>query len=99
MIKEERIFSIICSKHVSEKSTISAEQRNTIVLKVLKSSKKYEIKQAVEKIFSVKVDEVRTLIEKGKKKGKGNRLGFSKSWKKAFIKIKNLKNTELKNLS
>ncbi|QCI19521.1 50S ribosomal protein L23 [Buchnera aphidicola (Anoecia oenotherae)] len=88
MIMEERLLNIILSRHISEKSTISAEKKNTIVLKVLYSAKKYEIKKSVEKLFSVQVDSVNTLIVKRKKKGHGQKIGFRKKWKKAFVTIK-----------
>ena len=68
MIMEKRLLNIILSRHVSEKSTISVKKNNTIVLKVTYSAKKYEIKKSVEKLFSVKVDSVNTLVVKSKKK-------------------------------
>jgi len=88
MIIEERLLNIILSRHISEKSTTSAEKKNTIVLKVLCSATKYEIKKSVEKFFSVQVDSVNTLVVKSKKKGQGQKIGFRKKWKKAFITIK-----------
>ncbi|CAL4043869.1 50S ribosomal protein L23 [Buchnera aphidicola (Anoecia corni)] len=88
MIMEERLLNVILSRHISEKSTTSVEKKNTIVLKVAYSSKKYEIKKSVERLFSVKVDKVNTLVVKSKKKGQGQKIGFRKKWKKAFVTIK-----------
>ncbi|QCI21799.1 50S ribosomal protein L23 [Buchnera aphidicola (Hyadaphis tataricae)] len=88
MILEERLLKILLAPHVSEKSSISAEKRNTIVLKVLKNATKYEIKCAVKKIFDVEVDNVKTLKVKGKKKRQSNRIVQKSDWKKAYIKIK-----------
>lgn len=95
MIMEKRLLNIILSRHVSEKSTISVKKNNTIVLKVTYSAKKYEIKKSVEKLFSVKVDSVNTLVVKSKKKGQGHKIGFKKKWKKAFVTIKQGQNLDL----
>jgi len=67
MISEERLFKILLSPHVSEKSSISMEKFNTVVLKVLNNATKYEIKCAIKKIFNVEVDSIKTLKVKGKK--------------------------------
>ncbi|QCI16171.1 50S ribosomal protein L23 [Buchnera aphidicola] len=88
MIAEERLFKILLSPHVSEKSSISIEKFNTIVLKVLNNATKYEIKYAVKKIFNVEVDSVKTLKIKGKKKRQSNRIVQKSDWKKAYIKVK-----------
>ena len=88
MISEERLLKILLSPHVSEKSSISTEQFNTVVLKVLNNSTKYEIKCAIKKIFNVEVESVKTLKIKGKKKRQSNRIIQKSNWKKAYIKIK-----------
>lgn len=67
MISEERLLKILLSPHVSEKSSISIEKFNTVVLKVLNNATKYEIKCAVKKIFNIEVDSINTLKIKGKK--------------------------------
>ncbi|QCI24026.1 50S ribosomal protein L23 [Buchnera aphidicola (Macrosiphoniella sanborni)] len=88
MISEERLLKILLSPHVSEKSSLSLEKDNTIVLKVLNNSTKYEIKCAIKKIFNVEVDTIKTLKIKGKKKRQSNRIIKRSDWKKAYIKIK-----------
>jgi large subunit ribosomal protein L23 len=88
MISEERLLKILLSPHVSEKSSISIEKFNTVVLKVLNNATKYEIKCAVKKIFNVEVDSIKTLKVKGKKKRQSNRIVQKSNWKKAYIKVK-----------
>ena len=55
MIREERLLKVILAPHISEKSTIAAEENNTIVFKVVNDATKAEIKAAVEKLFEVEV--------------------------------------------
>ena len=71
MIREERLLKVILAPHISEKSTIAAEENNTIVFKVANDATKAEIKVAVEKLFEVEVTGVRTLNVKGKTKRTG----------------------------
>ena len=53
MIREERLLKVILAPHISEKSTIAAEENNTIVFKVASDATKAEIKAAAEKLFEV----------------------------------------------
>lgn len=94
MIPEERLLKILLSPHVSEKSSISSEQFNTIVLKVANNASKYEIKCAVKKIFNVSVESVNTLKIKGKKKRQSNRIVQRSNWKKAYIKVQKGQNLD-----
>ncbi|ALS31545.1 MULTISPECIES: 50S ribosomal protein L23 [Pseudoalteromonas] len=88
MIREERLLKVIVAPHISEKSTIAAEENNTIVFKVAKDSTKAEVKAAVEKLFEVEVTGVRTLNVKGKTKRTGARFGRRNDWKKAYVTLK-----------
>jgi large subunit ribosomal protein L23 len=73
---------------VTEKSSDSRE-KNWYVFSVDKRSNKQEIKDAIEKIFKVKVGKVRTLVMTGKKvKRFGRIVGKKQSIKKAYIEIK-----------
>lgn len=83
----ERLLNIIVSPHVSEKSTILADTQKQFVFKVLPNANKIEIKQAVEAIFNVDVEEVRTTKIKGKVKRRGQIIGKRKLVKKAYVKI------------
>ena len=87
MMREERLLKVILAPHVSEKSTDTAETNNTVVFKVAKDATKSEIKAAVEKLFEVEVNNVRTVNVKGKTKRTGFRLGKRNDWKKAYVSL------------
>ena len=82
----ERIYEIIRSPLISEKSTFIS-QFNYYVFKVSLNSSKNEIKNAVENIFKVEVRSVNTLIQKVKKKRFRGKIGVRASIKKAFVKL------------
>ncbi|GAB3294849.1 50S ribosomal protein L23 [Pseudidiomarina andamanensis] len=88
MMREERLLTVILAPHVSEKSTVTAETANTVVFKVAKDATKPQIKAAVEKLFEVEVDSVRTVNVKGKTKRTGARFGKRSDWKKAYVTLK-----------
>jgi large subunit ribosomal protein L23 len=85
-ISSEKTFEIIRHPLISEKSTF-VSQFNYYVFKVSPKSNKIEIKQAVEKLFNVKVLSVNTLNQKGKTKKFKNVKGKRSSFKKAFVKL------------
>ncbi|MCO4321868.1 50S ribosomal protein L23 [Aliidiomarina quisquiliarum] len=87
MIREERLLKVLLAPHVSEKATLTAEQDNTVVFRVVKDATKAEIKAAVEKLFEVEVTGVRTLNVKGKTKRFGARSGKRSDWKKAYVTL------------
>ena len=87
MIREERLLKVLKAPHISEKSTMVAEKLNTIVFKVATDATKAEIKAAVEKLFEVKVEAVRTLNVMGKIKRTGARVGKRSDWKKAYVTL------------
>lgn len=86
-IAGERLHQIILAPVVSEKSTRSAEKHNQVVFKVLRDARKPEIKAAVEKLFNVKVEAIRTLNVKGKSKRFGASMGVRSDWKKAYVTL------------
>jgi large subunit ribosomal protein L23 len=86
-IAGERLHKIILAPVVSEKSTRAAEKSNQAVFKVLRDARKPEIKLAVEKLFNVKVEGVRTLNVKGKSKRFGAFSGVRSDWKKAYVTL------------
>lgn len=83
----ERMHQIILAPVISEKATRVAEKRNQAVFKVLRDAEKSEIKEAVEKLFNVKVSGVRTLNVKGKTKRFGQSTGRRSDWKKAYVSL------------
>lgn len=80
------VYDIIKRPVISEKATDQfSEKRYTFV--VDKRANKLEIKNAVEKIFDVKVIAVTTQIVKGKPKRQGKYEGYTSTWKKAIVKL------------
>jgi large subunit ribosomal protein L23 len=73
---------------ITEKSTDAKENLRTVAFKVLRDANKIEIKDAVEKIFKVKVQSVRTAIFHGKKRRQGRYSGRRPDWKKAYVTLK-----------
>jgi large subunit ribosomal protein L23 len=86
-VGHDRLHRLILAPIVSEKSTRALEQGNQVVFKVLKDAAKPEIKVAVEKLFNVKVTDVRTLNVKGKSKGGMRTPGRRSDWKKAYVTL------------
>lgn len=86
-MNQERIMTILLGPHVSEKTAMSADKNKQHVFRVLPNAKKLEIKQAVEKLFEVKVAAVNTINMNGKRKRFGNRQGRRSDWKKAIVTL------------
>jgi large subunit ribosomal protein L23 len=73
---------------ISEKSLISREKYNEYVFEVDNDANKIDIKSAVEKLYSVKVEKVMTLNNPGKQRHMGRyRPGYTAAWKKAIVKL------------
>ncbi len=85
-MNQEKIMSILLAPHVSEKSSFAAD-RGEFVFKVAKNATKLEIKKAVELLFEVKVENVSTLVMKGKTKRTGQISGRRSDWKKAYVSL------------
>ncbi len=81
------LYSIIKRPLVTEKSTASREDGNKYVFEVDPRANKIEIGLAVEKLFKVKVLDVRTFNVAGKKKRIGKTVGRKSDWKKAIVTI------------
>jgi large subunit ribosomal protein L23 len=78
-------FSVIIRPIVTEQGMHFANVKGAYSFEVNKKANKTEIKQAVEKIYGVKVDKVRTANHQGKKRRKGRNFGTTSSWKKAVV--------------
>lgn len=72
---------------ITEKSTLAKELGNQLVFEVDLAANKVEIRQAVESIFDVKVEKVRTVRFQGKKKRMGRTQGRRPHWKKAYVTL------------
>jgi large subunit ribosomal protein L23 len=82
------MYEIIKKPLISEKNAGHAEDSNTYAFEVDLRADKTDIKKAIEKAFEVKVEEVRTMICRGRYFRKQVKLGPPKHWKKALVKLK-----------
>ncbi len=80
--------SIVRKALITEKGTELRELRNQYHFEVARDANKIEIKRAIETIFSVKVDDVRTMQVRGKVKRQGRWVGRRSDSKKAIVTLK-----------
>ncbi|MGD8417150.1 MAG: 50S ribosomal protein L23 [Pseudomonadales bacterium] len=83
----ERMYTVLLEPHFSEKMAMKGEESNQYGFKVAKNATKAEIKEAVEKLFGVKVDKVTTINVKGKEKRTFRGVSRKKDWKKAYVRV------------
>jgi len=81
-------YHIIRRPVITEKSTTLKDANREICFEVARDANKTEIKKAVEHLFKVKVESVRTLRQHGKEKRVGRNVGRKNDWKKAYVKLK-----------
>ncbi len=91
----EKVYEIIKRPVISEKSTALAEVGNRYVFEVEVMASKPEIRDAVERLFNVKVKAVRTMIMQGKSKRAGRNEYKRSNWKKAIVTLKEGNRIEL----
>lgn len=80
-------YSIIKKPRITEKSTAITEATNAYSFEVDRDANKVEIRQAVEKLFKVKVSKVRTIMVKGKPKRVKQNWAITPDWKKAIVTL------------
>jgi large subunit ribosomal protein L23 len=81
------IYQVIKRPLVTEKNTRQKEAFNQVAFEVDRRANRSEIKQAVEKLFKVKVLRVNLMQMEGKKKKVGRFLGQKGDWKKALVRL------------
>jgi len=81
-------YQIIRRPVITEKGLGVKENEGTLVFEVASQATKTEVKEAVQKIFKVKVDSVRTATFQGKERRRGKFAGYRPDWKKAYVKLK-----------
>ncbi len=81
-------YQIIRRPVITEKGLGVKEIEGTLVFQVAPGASKTEIKQAVQAIFKVKVDSVRTANFPGKERRRGKFAGYRPDWKKAYVRLK-----------
>ncbi|MDR2694725.1 MAG: 50S ribosomal protein L23 [Chitinispirillales bacterium] len=89
-----KYHSIIKYPSITEKNTVLRTDQNKYVFEVALDADKTDIKEAVQKLFSVDVVAVNTMVVKGKKKRTGRNVGYRNDRKKAIVKIKAGQNIE-----
>jgi large subunit ribosomal protein L23 len=87
-MKKDRLLNILLTPLVSEKSTMASDKARQFTFRVLPDATKPEIAAAVEMLFEVEVEEVRTANVKGKRKRFGTIQGKRCDWKKALVRLK-----------
>lgn len=81
-------YEVLIGPMLTEKGTLMKETDNKVLFRVARHANKIEIKKAVEEIFKVKVDCVRTINVRGKIKKMGKFEGKRPDWKKAIVSLK-----------
>lgn len=82
------IHEIIRKPIVTEKAVTAKETGRTLCFEVAPEANKTQVKSAVEHLFKVKVEEVRTVNNSGKLRRRGKFSGYRSDWKKAYVRLK-----------
>ncbi len=82
------MFDVIKRPIITEKNTLRANQFNEYAFEVSRDANRKQIKEAIEKLFSVKVVRVNTLIARKETRKLGKMPGTRRLWKKAIVKLK-----------
>ncbi|MBV8935175.1 MAG: 50S ribosomal protein L23 [Acidobacteriaceae bacterium] len=81
------VYDVIRRPLITEKGHAKREEERTLCFEVHPDANKIEIKQAVETVFRVKVDTVRTANYVGKLRRRGRFTGYASDWKKAYVRL------------
>ena len=82
------IYDVILRPVVTEKALTLKEENRTLCFEVSDRASKTQIQEAVERIFKVKVDHVRTTTVPGKLRRRGRYAGYRPDWKKAYVTLR-----------
>ena len=80
-------YDVLQGPCLTEKASLMQELDGKVVFKVHPKANKIDIKMAVERMFNVKVDHVRTATLHGKQKRVGRQIGYTSNWKKAYVTL------------
>ena len=83
---DPRLYDVIIAPVITEKATMASEH-NQVIFKVAPKATKPQIKEAVEKLFDVKVTRVNTLVRKGKFKSSRGHAGVQSDVKRAIVTL------------
>ncbi len=82
------IYEVIKKPIVTEKGVDKKDAERTLCFEVAPEANKTLVKQAVETLFKVKVEQVRTATFEGKLRRRGRFAGYRSDWKKAYVRLK-----------
>ncbi|MGO9231480.1 MAG: 50S ribosomal protein L23 [Bryobacteraceae bacterium] len=82
------IHKVLRRPLVTEKGVDKKDNERTMCFEVAADANKTQVKAAVQKLFKVKVAEVRTANMEGKLRRRGKFTGYRSDWKKAYVKLK-----------
>ena len=81
-------YDIIRRPVITEKGLTMKENEKTLCFEVSNRASKTQIKEAIERIFKVKVQHVRTMNVPGKERRRGRSTGYRPDWKKAYVTLR-----------
>ena len=81
-------YQVLKKPVITEKSVDAKERARTLCFQVDRHATKVDIREAVQTVFKVKVDSVRTAVYEGKTRRRGRTQGRRPDWKKAYVKLK-----------
>jgi large subunit ribosomal protein L23 len=82
------IYDVIKRPVITEKGLTLKEQDRTLCFEVAENASKQQIQEAVEQLFKVKVEAVRTMVVPGKMRRRGKYSGYRSDWKKAYVTLR-----------
>ena len=81
-------YEVIVRPLITEKAVGKKDDERTLCFEVNGDANKTQIKAAVQKLFGIRVEEVRTSTTAGKLRRRGRFSGYRADWKKAYVRIK-----------
>jgi large subunit ribosomal protein L23 len=84
----KNLYEVVRRPLITEKASALKDAQRTLAFEVHRDATKPEIKSAIEKLFSVKVADVRVINVHGKVKRQGRFVGRRPDWKKAYVVLK-----------
>ena len=82
------IYRVIKRPVITEKGLTLKEKDRTLCFEVHEGASKQQIQEAVEQLFKVKVEHVRTMVVPGKMRRRGKYSGYRPDWKKAYVTLR-----------
>ena len=81
-------YDVIVRPVITEKGLTLKEDDRTLCFEVVNSASKKQVQEAIERIFKVKVQHVRTMRVPGKMRRRGRYTGYRPDWKKAYVTLR-----------